>query len=449
MKLSTFAALSFLAASVSAQGSDSCASAQLIAGTGSFAFSNLGATTDGLPDGLCNFAGSSQIESDVWFEWVPPASGPYMVSTCGQTTIDSKIAVYNGSCAGAVLACNDDLCGLQSQLFFNALNTQTYIIRVGSYPGSAAGTGNIDIASAILASVTNPANGHTYHLLPGSSWSVAEAAAVSLGGHLATVRSQAEHDFLNASFHNYQGVDIDLWIGFNDATIEGTFAWASGETAGYTNWDLGEPNNAGAGEDYTVMRQNNPAAFWNDLPDAPTGFHANPHGVVEVLGSSGTPFCTADGLDPLVTTPCPCGNTGSAGRGCNNSQSTGGARLDVTGGTNPDTIVLAVTGELPTALSIFLQGNATVPSGIVFGDGVRCVGGGLKRLFVHNASGGAVSAPAPGDPSVSARSAALGDPIAPGSSRWYQVYSRDANTSFCPAPTGNTYNISNGQRLDW
>src|SRR4030095_12578461 len=161
---------------------------------------------------------------------------------CNQTGIDSKIAVYDGSCAGAVLACNDDSCGLQSQVMFNASNTQTYIFRIGSYPGSAGGTGNIQVGRAILASSTNPANGHTYHLLPGSSWSAAEAAAVGLGGHLATVRSQAEHDFLNQSFHNYQGTDIDLWIGFNDAALEGTFAWASGEAPGYTNWDSGEPN---------------------------------------------------------------------------------------------------------------------------------------------------------------------------------------------------------------
>jgi hypothetical protein len=449
MKIFRLAALPLLAVSLQAQGSDSCSGAQLIAGTGLFAFDNTNATTDGVPNNLCDFFGTMQIEHDVWFAWVAPASGPYLLATCGQTGIDSKIAVYDGNCAGAVLACNDDTCGLQSQVMFNAVNSQTYLFRIGTYPSAAGGTGNIQVSSAILATVTNPSNGHTYHLLPGSSWSLAEAAAVALGGHLATVRSQAEHDFLNASFHNYQGTDIDLWIGFNDAALEGTFVWVSGETPGYTNWDLGEPNNAGTGEDYTIMRKNNPAAFWNDLPDEPTGFHASPHGVVELSGSASTSFCTGDGLDPLVTTACPCGNTGAPGRGCNNSIGSGGAHLTTTGATNPDTLVLAVSDELPTALSIFLQGNSISANGIVFGDGVRCVSGALKRLYVRSAVGGAASAPGPGDPSVSARSAQLGDPITPGTPRWYQVYSRDANQAFCPPPAGSTYNISNGQRVDW
>src|SRR6185295_14236358 len=116
---------------------------------------------------------------------------------------------------------------------------------------------------AILATATNPANGHVYDLLEYSSWTAAEARAVELGGHLATVNDQAEHDWITANFHNFQTVDIDLWTGFNDAAVEGTFVWASGEPVTFTNWDLGEPNNANAGEDYCCMRKNNPAALWN------------------------------------------------------------------------------------------------------------------------------------------------------------------------------------------
>ncbi len=448
MKLSSVLVFALASAPAFAQGSDSCGSAQLIAGTGQFAFDNTNATTDGVPDNLCLAFNTAQIEKDVWFQWVAPAAGPYKLSTCGLTSVDTRVAVYDGSCAGTVLACNDDTCGVQSEVIFNAQSGGLYFFRVGVYPTAAGGTGSIDVSSAILASAVNPANGHTYLLLPSSSWTVAEAAAVSLGGHLATVRSQAEHDFLNATFHNYQGVDIDLWIGFNDAAVEGTFVWSSGEPVTYTNWDTGEPNDAGGNEDYANLRKNNPNALWNDLPDNPTGFHAGPHGVVE-LGTNIVTVCTADGLDPLLTTPCPCGNTGAAGRGCDNSAGTGGARLDASGNTTPDTLVLSVSGELPNALSIFLQGNAIVPAGVLFGDGVRCVSGSLKRLYVKNASGGAVSAPGAGDPSVSTRSAALGDTIVSGTQRWYQVYSRDPSATFCPAPGGSTFNISNGQRVSW
>jgi hypothetical protein len=60
-----------------------------------------------------------------------------------------------------------------------------------------------------------------------------------------------------------------------------------------------------------------------------------------------------------------------------------------------------------------------------------------------------VSFPPPGALSISARSAALGDPIASGSTRSYQVYYRDPSGTFCPNPPGNTWNASNAQRVLW
>ncbi len=124
---------------------------------------------------------------------------------------------------------------------------------------------------------------------------------------------------------------------------------------------------------------------------------------------------------------CPCGNPpAGAGRGCENSSSTGGATLAGSGHAqlSADTLVLATSGERPTAFSIVLQGTS-VSAGSQFGQGVRCVAGNLKRLYVKSASAGSISAPAPGDPAVSARSSALGDPIAAGTHRYYLVYYRD------------------------
>jgi hypothetical protein len=80
---------------------------------------------------------------------------------------------------------------------------------------------------------------------------------------------------------------------------------------------------------------------------------------------------------------------------------------------------------------------------------LRCVGGTLKRLYVKAASAGSVSAPQPGDPSITARSAQLGDPIAPGSSRHYQVYYRDPGLAFCTPPQGNGFNIGNALEVVW
>ena len=158
-----------------------------------------------------------------------------------------------------------------------------------------------------------------------------------------------------------------------------------------------------------------------------------------------TAFCFGDGS---LATPCPCANFGSPGHGCLNSDffSTGAVLL-ATGVANPDSVVLSATEMLPTVSCVFLQGNAEVSGGIAFGDGVRCVGGSLKRLAVKTASGGGASFPEPGDPSITARSAALGDPIAPGEVRYYQVYYRDPDLAFCP--TGSSFNVTSGLALQW
>jgi hypothetical protein len=85
-------------------------------------------------------------------------AGSVTVSTCGQTALDSKIAVYSGSgCpSAAALACNDDFCGLQSSLSFAATKGQAYTIQVGNFPGAAAGTGTFTITYA------NPATACSY-----------------------------------------------------------------------------------------------------------------------------------------------------------------------------------------------------------------------------------------------------------------------------------------------
>jgi hypothetical protein len=150
---------------------------------------------------------------------------------------------------------------------------------------------------------------------------------------------------------------------------------------------------------------------------------------------------------------CPCSNPpGAPGRGCDNSSATGGAILSASGIAylSQDTWVFTTTGEKPTATSIVLQGTTSLVSGMTYGQGVRCVGGTLKRLFVKAASGGSITAPdfGAGDPSVSARSAARGDVIGAGQSRFYLVYYRDpAVLGGCPA--SRTFNATQTGRVDW
>jgi hypothetical protein len=86
---------------------------------------------------------------------------------------------------------------------------------------------------------------------------------------------------------------------------------------------------------------------------------------------------------------------------------------------------------------------------VTYGDGLRCVGGTLRRLYVKSAVGGVVAAPGLGDLPVSARSAALGDPIPGGGTRHYQTYYRDSSPGFCPTPPGSTFNVGNALTVVW
>jgi hypothetical protein len=157
-------------------------------------------------------------------------------------------------------------------------------------------------------------------------------------------------------------------------------------------------------------------------------------------------FCSGDGTGAS----CPCFNLGVAGHGCDNSAGTGGALLSGLGtpSLSLDTVQLVSTGELPTALSIFSQGQ-TIIAAVPFGDGLRCVGTNLKRLYTKSAIGGTATAPLGGDLSVSARSAALGDTITPGTSRYYYTYYRDPAAAFCPSPTGDTFNSTSSIGCQW
>jgi hypothetical protein len=130
------------------------------------------------------------------------------------------------------------------------------------------------------AQVLNPANGHYYELVTPAAgapdWNQAMAAAAAMtfngvAGHLATITSAQENAFIIS-----QWPALDAHIGGTDAAVEGTFQWITGETWLYTNWNAGEPNDAGGNEDCLEIFA--PVGLWNDIPCS--GF-TNPSYLVE------------------------------------------------------------------------------------------------------------------------------------------------------------------------
>jgi len=284
-----------------AQGADDCALAEPIKSYGTYAFDTNGATTDGAPDILCNFFSNQNIFNDVWFRFTAPETGIVDVATCGGTTLDTKIAVYGGAdCGAPVIACSDDNCSLQTRVTVGVTAGSTYLVRIGAFGATGFGSGTFSIAPfAPLGDATDPETGIRYIAVPSTTWTAAEAFAVSVGAHLVSINGPAEQEFVHANFGNLGGVDRRLWIGFTDAASEGNWVWTDGSPAKYTNWNGGEPNNSGGVEHYAEMLGSN--GRWNDINNAGGGF---PHLAVIELGAGGgggNP-CPADlDLDGVVS----------------------------------------------------------------------------------------------------------------------------------------------------
>jgi hypothetical protein len=123
---------------------------------------------------------------------------------------------------------------------------------------------NADMIDWYEWKVADGGNGHFYGITQETmSWQEGENLAVLHGGHLASVSSAAENEFI------FSTSGLSVWIGLNDLASEGNFVWTSGEAVTYTNWRAGEPN-GGTNENVTIIRHEE--GQWNDSHDP--FFHA-------------------------------------------------------------------------------------------------------------------------------------------------------------------------------
>jgi hypothetical protein len=114
---------------------------------GGTAFSTIGATTDGLSHPECKSFGDDNVNQDIWFTFTATQTNALTIMLCG-SDYDTRLALYDGCGAclpSALIACNDDSCGLQSQIV--AVPTtigQCLTIRVGGFSANA-GTGTLAV----------------------------------------------------------------------------------------------------------------------------------------------------------------------------------------------------------------------------------------------------------------------------------------------------------------
>jgi len=145
-------------------------------------------------------------------------------------------------------------------------------------------------------------------------------------------------------------------------------------------------------------------------------------------------------------TPCPCGNDNDGsvpGSGCANGVFASGARLSVSGTASltADTLVLAATGLEPSNSGLYFQANNDLSPGNLWGDGLQCAGGQLKRLGVRfsDTAGYSDTSGYPQPISVKAGNINAGD------TKYYQCWYRNPTSS----PCGSDFNASNGFAVTW
>ena len=171
-------------------------------------------------------------------------------------------------------------------------------------------------------SLWNSGTGHNNHYYKvfavpaGIDWTTAEANAVAMGGHLASITTQEENDFI----HSLTSQDTRFWAaeisgngigpwfgGFQpDGSPEpgGGWRWVDGSPFGYTHWvgaeptnGVGSPGNAGLGiEDRLAFigLGSLMGAGWNDYPKHPQPPQLLP--VAYVVEWDATPFS-----NPILT----------------------------------------------------------------------------------------------------------------------------------------------------
>ena len=100
-------------------------------------------------------------------------------------------------------------------------------------------------------------NNNYYLVVSGPTWNDAESNAINLGGHLVSINSQSENDFIVEKFKDNSGLTVVrndglpnyhfTYIGLYD-DANGNFFWTDGSTVNWTNWAPTNPYDNGTGQ---------------------------------------------------------------------------------------------------------------------------------------------------------------------------------------------------------
>ena len=127
--------------------------------------------------------------------------------------------------------------------------------------------------------------GHHYQIFDDDTeirWTDAKVKCEEMGGHLVTITSPEEQQFVEELIS--EGVNVFYWLGATDSGAQpNQYYWVTGEAFNYNNWREGQPDNGdwgvGGTEDYIGMlridvpKYKGLAYTWNDFRDNPNDSH--------------------------------------------------------------------------------------------------------------------------------------------------------------------------------
>jgi hypothetical protein len=256
---------------------------------------------------------------------------------------DARVTISSGFQTGDVLAVTTAMpAGVSSSynsttalLSFTGTATPAEwqaVFRGVSFTSTSNVVGN-RIVTFSLGNLISGSNGHFYQFvntLKNYSTAKSDASASSylgLNGYLATITSETENEFIRHKLTS------DGWIGASDdaseinatpkmpkyaGSAEGQWHWITGPEAGqqmttanapggglppvsgtaYNNWNLGEPNNHGSGENFgQFYGSGTTPGKWNDLPAS-----SSQGSVIEYGGLSTDPLLALSGNRTMLIT---------------------------------------------------------------------------------------------------------------------------------------------------
>lgn len=325
----------------------------------------------------------------------------------GVGTIPVKLLVTNGSLAfGSTTGLTFDGDNSGSEIYFSG--TQSAInaaLATLTYTRMSAGTDELEVSLVEPGEVFFSENGHLYEYISSvTTWQAANTAASSLtrygaSGYLATITSETENDFVS---DRLLGAG---WMGASDAGSEGDWKWVTGPETGtsfwsgtaggsavsgrYENWNTGEPNESGSGEDCGQFLSG-ASGEWNDLPCTVTtlaGYVVEFGAPGDLPDTAGAEFTIDTYAAPVVETLSPADNATQVSRTTDLVLTfdvdvvvgTGDIRIvyvnsggtlvtipvtgDAISGSGTDTITVNIPGSLPRSTEFAVQIDATAFDG--------------------------------------------------------------------------------------